>query len=194
MQIEFISKHLEITEHIKSFVESKFGRFKRLLKESGEDQTEVVVTMTSSRAKPSAQGINKTSVFRVDVDIYLKSSGGGTVHAWEEDKDLYSAIDKVIDEVERQLLKLKERRLEYRRKNQEILPEKSIEEEEEIKPTIIEEELVLDKPMNIEEAIMELLENNMVFLPFLDIESSKIKIAYRKRGKQFGVIDLNCKK
>lgn len=192
MQIEFIGKHLEVTDQIKSFVESKLTRFKRLLKETGEDQTEVVITLSSSRAKPAEKNANKTSMFRVDIDIYLKSSGGGTVHAWEEDKDLYAAIDKVMDEVERQLLKLKERRLEYRRKSRETQEEHIIEEEE-VKPLIVEEEFVMDKPMSIEDAILELTENHMVFMPFFDIESSKIKIVYRKRGNQFGVIDLNCK-
>ncbi len=193
MQIEFIGKHLEVTEQIKSFAESKLNRFKRLLKETGEDQTEVVITLTSSRAKPAEKNANKTSMFRVDIDIYLKSSGGGTVHAWEEDRDLYAAIDKVMDEVERQLLKLKERRLEHRRKSRETIEEQNIEHEEEIKPFIVEEEFVMDKPMSVEDAILELVENHMVFMPFFDIETSKIKIVYRKRGNQFGVIDLNCK-
>ncbi len=193
MQLEFIGKQVEISDHIRAFVESKLSKFKRLLRETGEDQTEVVITISSSRAKHTDDNVNKTSIFRVDIDIYLKSNGGGTVHAWEEDKDLYTAIDKIIDEVERQLLKLKERRLEYRRKSQKTEIYETPYEEEESKPIVVEEQIMVEKPMSIEDALMELKDNNMVFLPFFDIADSKIKIIYRKRGEQFGVIDLNCK-
>jgi len=199
MQIEFIGKHFEITEHLKAFVESKLSRFKRLLRESGEDQTEVVITISSARAKHTDDNINKTSIYRVDIDIYIKNNGGGAVHAWEEDKDVYTAIDKVLDEVERQLLKLKERRLNYRRKSSKTkeetreIPLEPLEEEQETKTFVIEETFSVEKPMSVEDAILELTENHMVFLPFMDTKDGKIKILYRKRSDSFGVIDLGCK-
>ncbi len=199
MQIEFIGKHFEITEHLKTFVESKLSRFKRLLRETGEEQTEVVVTITSARAKHTDENINRTSVFRVDIDIYIKSNGGGAVHAWEEDKDVYTAIDKVMDEIERQLLKLKERRLSYRRKSSKTKEEmhaailEYAEEQEQTKPFVVEETFSVEKPMSIEDAILELTENHMMFLPFVDIKDGKIKLLYRKRSDSFGVIDLGCK-
>jgi len=121
------------------------------------------------------------------------------VHAWEEDKDVYTAIDKVLDEVERQLLKLKERRLNYRRKSsktkEEIreIPLEPLEEEQETKTFVIEETFSVEKPMSVEDAILELTENHMVFLPFMDTKDGKIKILYRKRSDSFGVIDLGCK-
>ncbi len=198
MQIEFIGKHFEITDQLKAFVESKLSKFKRLLRETGEEQTEVVVTMTSARAKHTDDNINKTSLFRVDVDIYIKSNGGGTVHAWEEDKDIYTAIDRVMDEVERQLLKLKERRLSYRRKSSKAKEEihelisEHVEEEPQ-KPFIVEEAFSVEKPMSVEDALLELTENHMVFMPFMDIKDGRIKILYRKRSDSFGVIDLGCK-
>ncbi|GAB6077430.1 ribosome hibernation-promoting factor, HPF/YfiA family [Hydrogenobaculum acidophilum] len=199
MQIEFIGKHFEITDHLKAFVESKLSKFKRLLRETGEDQIETVVTITSARAKHTDDNINKTSIFRVDVDIYIKNNGGGTVHAWEEDKDVYTAIDRVMDEIERQLLKLKERRLNYRRKSskaKEGIHEttfEQVEEQEQTKPFIIEETFYVEKPMSVEDAILELTDNHMMFLPFMDIKDGKVKILYRKRSDSFGVIDLGCK-
>lgn len=51
MKVEFIGKGVEWTDAMKSFVEGKLERFSRLLKEAEEDQVEVVVTLSTSRAK-----------------------------------------------------------------------------------------------------------------------------------------------
>lgn len=200
MNVEFIGKAVEWTDAMKSFVESKLERFSRLLKEAEEDQVEVVVTLSTSRAKhKDYAGESRPTVFRVDLDIYLKTSGGGVIHAWEEDVDVFSALDKVLDEVERQLIKLKQRRLEQRRIGYKIkeelissitAPSREIEREG---PTIVEEELVIDKPMSVEDAIFELQESGVFFLPFVDAKTGELKIAYRKRSGSFGIINTKCK-
>ena len=129
----------------------------------------------------------------------MKTLGGGVTHAWEEDVDVFSALDKVLDEVERQLIKLKQRRLEQRRIGHKIkeelissitAPSREVEREG---PTIIEEELVIDKPMSVEDAIFELQESGVFFLPFVDAKTSELKIAYRKRSGSFGIINTKCK-
>ena len=71
---------------------------------------------------------------------------------------------------------------------EEILPH-----EEREKPLIIEEELVIEKPMSVEDAIFELQSSGIYFLPFVDIDTGTLKIAYRKRGGNFGVINTKCK-
>ena len=65
--------------------------------------------------------------------------------------------------------------------------------EEREKPLIIEEELVIEKPMSVEDAIFELQSSGKYFLPFVDIVTGTLKIAYRKRGGNFGVINTKCK-
>jgi len=200
MNVEFIGKAVEWTDAMKSFVEGKLERFSRLLKEAEEDQVEVVVTLSTSRAKhKDYAGESRPTVFRVDLDIYLKTSGGGVIHAWEEDVDVFSALDKVLDEVERQIIKLKQRRLEQRRKGHKIKEEligsitAPSRETERERPTIIEEELVIDKPMSVEDAIFELQESGVFFLPFVDAKTGELKIAYRKRSGSFGIINTKCK-
>lgn len=108
-------------------------------------------------------------------------------------------MDKVLDEAERQIIKLKQRRLEQRRIGHKIkeelissitAPSSEIEREG---PTIIEEELVIDKPMSVEDAIFELQESGVFFLPFVDAKTGELKIAYRKRSGSFGIINTKCK-
>ncbi|ADC88998.1 sigma 54 modulation protein/ribosomal protein S30EA [Thermocrinis albus DSM 14484] len=198
MNVEFIGKGIEWTDAMKAFVESKLERLKRYLKEAEEDQVEVVITLSTSRAKQKDYaGDSRPTVYRVDLDIYLKTWGGGTIHAWEEDVDPFSALDLVLDEVERQLIKLKQRRLEFRRRGAKLKEElhtaPSEPPEERERPLIVEEDLILDKPMSVEDALLALQDSGMYFLPFLDIKTGSLKIIYRKRGGNYGVIDTKCK-
>jgi len=198
MNVEFVGKAIQWTDAMKSFVEGKLERFSRLLKEAEEDQVEVVVTLSTSRAKQKDYaGESRPTVYRVDLDLYLKTWGGGVIHAWEEDIDVFSALDKVLDEAERQIIKLKQRRLEYRRRGAKIKEEvisaiiAPLEEKE--RPTVIEEELVIEKPMSEEDAILEIQESGVYFLPFIDAKTGELKIAYRKRGGSFGILNTKCR-
>lgn len=196
MNVEFIGKSVEWTDSMKAFVEGKLERFQRFLKEAEEDQVEVVVTLSTSRAKQKDYaGDSRPTLYRVDIDIYLKTWGGGALHAWDEDIDAFSALDRVMDEIERQLIKLKQRRHELRRRGhrikEELLREEPTQERE--KPLVVEEELVIEKPMSVEDAIFELQNSGIYFLPFVDVETGTLRIAYRKRGGNYGVINTRCK-
>ncbi|MFN3814464.1 MAG: ribosome hibernation-promoting factor, HPF/YfiA family [Aquificaceae bacterium] len=198
MNAEFVGKGILWTDAMKSFVEGKLDRLNRLLKEAEEDQVEVIVTLSTTRAKQKDfAGESRPTIYRVDIDIYLRTWGGGTVHAWEEDIDVFSALDKVMDEVERQVVKLKERRHEIRRKGarfkEELIGAEIAPMAEMELPIVVEEELAIEKPMSIEDALFELKESGVYFLPFVDIESGALKILYRKKGGNFGVINTRCK-
>jgi putative sigma-54 modulation protein len=198
MNLEFIGKGIEWTDAMKGFVEGKLERLSRFLKEAEEDQVEVVVTLSTTRAKQKDfAGDSRPTLYRVDIDMYLKTWGGGSVHAWEEDVDVFSALDRVMDEVERQIIKLKQRRQEIRRRGarlkEEILTAELMPSEERELPPIIEEELVVEKPISLEDAIFELKDTGVYFLPFVDVETGTLKILYRKRGGNLGVINTKCK-
>ncbi|WP_457600659.1 ribosome hibernation-promoting factor, HPF/YfiA family [Hydrogenivirga sp.] len=198
MNIEFRGVDVQITDAMKSFIESKLNRFNRYLKEAGEDQVEVIVSISAVRSRhKDYAGDSKPVVYRVDMHMYLKNVPHGSIHAWEEDTDVFTALDQVLDEIERQLIKLKQRRLEQRRvsaklKEQMHAPETLTPEERE-KPLVVEEELVVDKPMSVEDAVMELEQNHAFFLPFVDIETGSLRIIYRKKGGNFGLINTKCK-
>ncbi len=198
MNIEFRGVDIQITDAMKSFIEGKLKRFSRYLKEAGEDETEVIVSISAVRSRhKDFAGDSKPIVYRVDMHMYLKNVPHGSVHAWEEDTDVFTALDQVLDEIERQLIKLKQRRLEQRRvsakiKEQMHAPE-TLPAEEREKPLIVEEELALEKPMSVEDAMVELEETGAFFIPFVDISTGSLRILYRKKGGNFGLINTKCK-
>ncbi|HIP42490.1 MAG TPA: ribosome-associated translation inhibitor RaiA [Aquifex aeolicus] len=197
MNIEYRGVDVHISEAMKSMIESKLNRFKRYLKEVGEDEVEAVVAISSTRARQKDYGGSSVPTFyRVDLHLYLKNLPHGAIHAWEEDTNVFTAIDKALDELEKQLVKLKERRHEWireARKFKEKLHEMEVSPEEKEKPEIVEEELVVDKPISVEDAKAQLEDQHAYFIPFVDIADGQLKILYRKRDGNYGLISTGCK-
>lgn len=199
MNVEYRGVDVQISDAMKALIESKLNRFKRYLKEVGEEEAEAVVAISSTRARQKGYaGESVPTFYRVDLHLYLKNLPHGAIHAWEEDTDVFTAIDKALDELERQLVKLKTRRHEYIREARKLKEklhdmEMGLEQTEREKPEVIEEELVVDKPMSVEDARAELEETHAYFIPFVDIADGQLKILYRKRGGNYGLLITGCK-
>ena len=185
MKFHFVGQDVEVTDAIKNYVEKKFQRLKRLFKGLKEDEIEVHVALKKERAE-----------YRIEIDIYVGQKGE-KVHVWDADKDLYGAIDKVMDELEKVLVKDKEKvktGIREARKEKEMMktaPEVPTTPPE--RPKVEEEELVIDKPMDIEDAIFELEDKHLQFLPFVDIATGELRILYRKKAGNYGLIRTGCK-
>lgn len=178
MKIELIGKGVDISEDFKSYVEHRFSTFERHLKEVGEGEVEVVVTFTVEKHRQR---------HRVDIDVYLKTPGGGVLHAWEESKDIHMSLEFALDDIERQLNRLKERRLEQRK---EIAREraKSLTEGVPLSELIVEERVHAAKPLSVEEALMILQDEGRFFLVFRNAETGEINVIYRKKSGKYGFI------
>jgi len=71
MNIEFRGVDVQITDAMKSFIEGKLKRFNRYLKEAGEDQVEVIVSISAVRARhKDYAGDSKPVVYRVRKTAY----------------------------------------------------------------------------------------------------------------------------
>ena len=180
MKIEFIGKGIDISEDLKSYVEHKLSTFEHHLSEVGEGEVEVIVTFTVEKHR---------NRHRVDIDVYLKTPGGGALHAWEESKDTHMSLEFAIDDIERQLNRLKERRIEQRK---EISREKAKSHAEGVSSPpldlVVEEKFPIVKPLSVEEALMVLQDEGRFFLPFRNAETGEIDVLYRKKNGKYGLI------
>ena len=184
MKVEHVGKNIDVTDFIKDYTEHKLERLKPYLKDVDLAEDSVNVRVTYDFEKHRHRN-------RVDIDIYLNTPGGGVIHAWEESNDLYSAIDFVIDEVERQLVRLKSRRIEERRRLAKLkeMEKRAPEEKPSIeRPLIVEEPLTLEKPITVEDARLLLEETGAFFLPFRNAETGEINVIYRKKAGNYGLI------
>lgn len=183
MKIDLAAKGMELSDDLKSYVNHKMGSFERHIKEVGDGEVEVVITFSVEKHG------NRN---RVDIDVYLKTRGGGALHSWEESNDIYKSLEIAIDDVERQLHRLKDRRLDQRKQ---IQREKMRNQTEELPNSfkdefqkIIEEKMSILKPMTAEDASIILVSEERFFFPFRNAASGEVNVIYRKTNGSYGVI------
>jgi putative sigma-54 modulation protein len=108
---------------------------------------------------------------------------------------MYSAIDMVVDKVESQIKryreKLKKRKSDGGAKplvmKMNILAGESFEEAQ--KPQIIKTKQIHAKPMDIDEAVMQMDLANSEFLVFTNAKTRNINVIYRRKDGNFGLIE-----
>ncbi len=91
MQINLSGHHIEITDPLRDFVNSKFAKLERHF----EQINNVQVTLTVEKLKQIAEA-------KLNVN-------GGEIFANSEHDDMYAAIDLLMDKLDRQLIKHKEK-------------------------------------------------------------------------------------
>ncbi len=99
MQISVTGHHIDVTQPLKSYVDNKFERLERHF----DNVTNVHVILSVEKLRQKAEAtlhINGASVF------------ADSVH-----EDMYAAIDGLIDKLDRQVLKHKEKKTSRRNNN-----------------------------------------------------------------------------
>lgn len=175
MQINVTFRHMEPSERIRSYAEEKIGRIKRYLTEP----IEVNIVLTTEK-------------FRQIAEVTI-SSNGLNINASEETEDIFSSIDLLADTVEAQIKKQLEK---TRRKkgsskvnvksnlNPEIEAVSAIDEEESIIPETYD-----PKPVDVEEALLQLNASKKDVLVFVNRTTGRINVLYRRRDGYYGLIE-----
>lgn len=97
MQIDVTGRHIEITDSLKSYVENKFQRLERHFEHI--NNTHVILSVEKDRQKAEATvHVNRGNLF-----------------ADNEQEDMYAAIDGLLDKLDRQLKKHKEKLTDHHR-------------------------------------------------------------------------------
>ncbi|HBA66991.1 ribosome-associated translation inhibitor RaiA [Methylotuvimicrobium buryatense] len=91
MQISVSGHHIEVTESLKTFVESKFEKLERHF----DHVTDVHVVLTVEKLNQKAEATVQIS--------------GAKLFAEDTQEDMYVAIDKLVDKLDRQIIKHKEK-------------------------------------------------------------------------------------
>jgi putative sigma-54 modulation protein len=177
MQISVAFRNVEPSEHLKNYAENRMGRLKKYL----EEPIEIHLVLSIQK-------------FRHTVDATI-SSDGVKIKAQEETGDLYSAIDMVLDKIEKQVKKhrdrVKDRKSDGKPKptteGGTVLEESEAEEEK--GPEIIKTERIFAKPMDAEEAFMQLKLSSNEFLVFTNAKTRQINVIYRRKDGNFGLIE-----
>jgi putative sigma-54 modulation protein len=173
MQTSVTFKNLDPSEHLKAYVGDKLDRFDKFLDNPAE--ANVVLAVEKFRH------IAEINIAGDKLNIIGK----------EETNDMYSAIDMVLDKLEKQIKKnkqkIRERRSTAKSRNRSIIEEADYLSDDEVERQIKIRNIEY-KPMDIEEAVlqMDLIEDN--FLVFTNARSDQINVLYRRRDGHYGLI------
>lgn len=172
MNLVISGRNIDITEGLRSAVEEKIGKLERYF----NDSTEVHVTLSTEKSRQ-----------KIEVTIPMK---GSIIRAEQTSSDMYVAIDLVEEIIERQLRKYKNKLIDKEQTaaqlSKDFLDEDAYEDEE---IQIIRSKRFAMKPMDPEEACvqMELLGHN--FFVFRNAETEEVNVVYKRKGNTYGLIE-----
>ena len=176
MQTSVTFKNIDPSEHLKAYVSDKLDRFDKYL----DNPAEANVVLTVEK-------------FRHIAEINI-AGDKLTIIGSEQTNDMYSAIDMALDKLEKQIKKskqkIRERRSASKNRNRSMLEETDILPDEDAERQIKIRNIEY-KPMDIEEAVMQmdLIEDN--FLVFTNARSDRINVLYRRKDGHYGLIQPN---
>ncbi len=175
MKIKIFGKNIEVTEGIKSAINEKLGKLDKYF--TKEVRADVTLSVNRNEQK-------------VEVTIPVK---GNIIRAEEISEDMYASIDMVEETIERQLVKYKnkliDRKKAYRDNFTKDYIDTDYDEEDEDVIKIVRTKSFGIKPMDAEEACvqMELLGHN--FFVFLNADTDEVNVVYKRKGGTYGLIE-----
>ena len=176
MQTSVTFKNIDSSENLRTYVSDKLDRFDKYLYNPAE-----------------ASVVLSVEKFRHIAEINIKGDRLN-INGKEETEDMYSAIDVVLDKLEKQIKKSKEKLSEKRSgakfRGRDGIPADSFQNEEEfVKQVKIQN--IEYKPMDVDEAVMQMELVDDSFLVFTNARDSQINVLYRRKDGHFGLIQPN---
>ena len=173
MEILIRGDKLVVTDAIKAHIENKIGKLEKYFDNADNIKAHVII-----RVKDNDQIIEVTI-----------PTSKFTLRAEEKHSDLYAAVNLVIDKLERQIRKNKTRLNAKLKKEPKVDFIFDFEEPEENEDKVIKRKNLDIKPMDEEEAIlqMELLGHD--FFVFKNVEEECTSVLYRRKDGNYGIIN-----
>ncbi|UCG13205.1 MAG: ribosome-associated translation inhibitor RaiA [Deltaproteobacteria bacterium] len=177
MQVSVTFRKIEASDTLRNYAEDKLYRVKKYV----EDPIDAHVVLSVEKFRHIAE---------VSVD-----ANGLRLNGVEETEDMYSAIDMAVDKIESQIKryrqKLKKRKSDASSKDlvmrRDVLAGENLEESEE--PQVIKTKQVYVKPMDPDEALMQMNLVNSEFLVFTNAKTQTINVIYRRKDGNYGLIE-----
>ena len=175
MKLNIRGEKTKITASMKNYAEEKMQKLDKYLENSDEVGGTVLFKVYGPKQI-------------IEVTIPLKNY---TLRIEEEGEDFYAIVDTSVDKLERQIIKNKKRINNKKRPSRAdfVLDFLEAEDLEENKNKIVKRKTVELKPMDEEEAIlqMELIDHD--FYMIKNIETDKIAVVYKRKHNDYGLIE-----
>lgn len=176
MNIAFTFKDFEPSDHLKKYARRRFEKLGKYLHNPANLEMQVGLSVDN---------------FRHKADVTL-TADNLALSATERTEDMYATVDFVLDKLEAQVRKHNEKNKNHRRIDVPPFREDIFsyaETDEGRERTIVGTDLFTPKPMDVDEAALQLESLDYEFLVFLNAETENINVIYRLKNGDFGLID-----
>lgn len=177
MQIDYAARHFDLNDDIRRFTETKLRKVEKFL----EEPVEVGVMLEVSRHRRIAE-------------VHI-SHRFGVLQAKHDAADMRDAINVVVDKIEKQARRSRKKLVDRRHRGlrhdgQEwpiaVLERSSVGSGE--TPRVVKSSALQIKPMNIDEAALQLDQSEHEFVVFRDATTDKVSVLFKRRDQNYGLI------
>jgi len=179
MQIyKLVGRNVEVTDAIRNYLEKKLARLERYF--DGIQDAKVVLSYAGS------PHVERRAKAEIQINV-----PGGLVRVEEEDPDLYAAIDRAVEVLEKQLKRFKGRLMGKRHTalGPAPAPLEAEEAEEPFTPEIVRVKRFEMKPMTPEDAALQMEALGHAFFVFENSDTGEINVIYRRKDGHYGLIE-----
>ena len=174
MRYNIIGKNIDVWDKTKEMVEKKMDRIAKLF----PADTEATITLSLEK-----------QVATVEVTIPMNKR---YARAEVQDADMTAAMDKTVDILEGQVVRYKKRMRTKIRNGADayaaiLVPEEDLDDEPLVKIEKVKRFAV--KPMDAEEAVMEMELVGHSFFVFRDAETDEVSVVYKRKNGTYGLIE-----
>lgn len=171
MKYSIRGEKLDVTDSIRDYVMEKLNKMEKYFDDPESVSIKILFSVRGREQK-------------VEVTI---NSRGYDLRAEVSHSDMYAAIDLVIDKLETQMRKHKSKMMS--RERAQVVYDDEVYEEETY--DIIKRKKVYLKPMDEEEAIVQMEMLGHTFYVFKDISTEAVKVLYKRYDDSYGIIETN---
>jgi putative sigma-54 modulation protein len=183
MDVTVTGRHMEMTEALKAYIENSLGKITAHF----DKVIDVDVVLDVEKHRHIAE-----------VNLH---ANGVRVHSKEASTDMYASVDAAMEKLDKQVRKYKERinrhqprrMREARDYHHAIINKESGSDApavgEEFAHQVVQREKLPMKPMNVDEAVMQLELVDDPFLVFSNADTSQVNVLYHRDDNSFGLIE-----
>lgn len=172
MRYKITGRNIEVTPALKAAVEDKIGKLERYFNQD----TEAVVTLSVEKDRQ-----------KIEVTIPVK---GAIIRAEQHSNDMYVSIDLVEEIIERQIKKYKNKIIDKKQAAvafSDLFINEDYEADDGIE--IVKVKKFAMKPMDPEEACVQMELLGHAFYVFLNSETEQVNVVYKRKGNTYGLIE-----
>ncbi len=174
MRYNIRGEKVEITSSIRSYIEEKIGKLDKYFENSNDIDANVVIKVRGKEQK---------------IEITIPALHY-TLRSEESNDDLYAAIDLTVDKLERQIRKNKTKINSRIKRNVIKNFEMDLEDNfEDDNSKVLKRKKIDMKPMDEEEAILQMNMLGHSFFVFKNIDTNSVCVLYLRKDGNYGIIE-----